>query len=377
MSSNYENIFNLYEERVKKLGYLSDKGQRNVLGYLYESALEWGFFERNKKKIVYAVLSDFKVPKGIYIYGGVGRGKTFLMDVFFDFIPFKKKIRVHFYEFMKKIHTQMNILKKTDEPLLKISKDLSKKYNLICFDEFHVSDIADAMILEKLLKYLNKNNVSFVLTSNYHPYDLYPDGLNRDSFIPAIKLISEIMEIVKIPNGLDHRRDRSDKSFNELSKNHNINSYYQFPLSNDSTLSLQRHFNRLSNAPPQSQDKITISGRKISIVAIADRVIWATFDSLCTSYRSQEEYLLLSDLFDVFILSDIPKLKPENAAAARRFMWLVDILYDRKILLIVSADASPEMLYSNGAFAKEFKRTASRLFEMQSSKYFNKKIFRR
>tara|TARA_E500000178_G_scaffold356612_1_gene436063 strand:+ start:32232 stop:33356 length:1125 start_codon:yes stop_codon:yes gene_type:complete len=370
---NKIDIFEAYETEVKKLGFFSDRGQRNVLGHLYESSIEWDRFENYRSKLALNLLTKIRTPKGLYIYGGVGRGKTFLMDIFFNHLKVSMKKRVHFYEFMRSVHAELQSLRKKSEPLKTIAEKISKNTKLLCFDEFHISDVATAMILEKLIFYLHSNNVSFIITSNFRPTDLYPDGLNREALLPAIELIKKIMVIKEIPKGVDHRRSRTDKNFLGHSRKYvDFNKHYYFPITEDSSLLLQRHFNRYSNGPAQGQDHINLSGRKIRIVALADRVVWLTFDNICSTMRAQSDYLLLSDIFKVFIIENVPRLTPEYSSAARRFMWLIDILYDRRIVLIVTAEAPADELYVEGPFSSEFSRTASRLIEMQSKSYLKR-----
>ena len=213
------NILELYEKERKKNGYSSDKGQKNVLGFLYQLIIEWEIFSEKQNKFL---LRNPLVPKGLYIYGGVGRGKTFLMDLFYKSLPIKRKLRIHLHEFMQNIQEDLVLLKGHKEPLIKISKKLARNYDLICFDEFHVQDIAHAMIFESLFRYLNEFNVSFVITSNFHPDDLYKDGLQRETFVPAILLLKTILEIIRIPDGPDHRRARFMESPNPLFQRENL-----------------------------------------------------------------------------------------------------------------------------------------------------------
>ncbi len=360
--SRYSNILELYEREKKRNGYSSDKGQKNVLGFLYQLVIEWEIFSEKKNKFL---LFNLAVPKGLYIYGGVGRGKTFLMDLFYSSLPITKKLRIHLHEFMQNIQEELILLKGHKDPLLKISKKLAQKYNLICFDEFHVQDVAHAMIFESLFRYLNEFNVSFVITSNFHPDDLYKDGLQRETFIPAILLLKTILEIIRIPDGPDHRRTRFMESSNPLFQRESLlQKKYHFPHNDKCQQILQAQFNTITNGPVQSADFITLNNRRISIVAMAENACWFKFDALCSSFRSKEEYLDLSELFKVFIIERIPILTKENLSAATRFTWFVDIIYDRKINLILSADVNLNQLFSNNIKAIDFDRTRSRLEEI-------------
>jgi len=357
-----------YDSEISRRKYILDKGQRNVVGYLDQAIDSWSNWQKQQDDLFPLFKKKLLLPNGLYIWGGVGRGKTFLMDVFFNFIPVKKKIRIHFHQFMHKVHTEMHILKDQIDPLTVVSKKISKKYNLICFDEFHVSDIADAMILDRLLKGLNNHSVGFVATSNYFPADLYPDGLHRNELLPAIKLINQITQVIKIPNGIDHRRNRSDDDFIHLAKKKSsLNSFYQFPLDTDANMALQRHFNKYADGPFDQDEKIKINNRYLPFIAKAGKAIWIDFDNLCNQYRSHNDYLVLSKNFDTILVSDVPQLSKEQSSAARRLTWLVDILYDQKVRLIMSAEVSPDELYKSGIFSNEFTRTVSRLMEMRSN----------
>lgn len=356
------NILEFYEKERKKNGYSSDKGQKNVLGFLYQLIIEWEIFSEKKNKFL---LRNPVVPKGLYIYGGVGRGKTFLMDLFYTSLPIKRKLRIHLHEFMQNIQEDLVLLKGHKEPLIKISKKLARKYDLICFDEFHVQDIAHAMIFESLFKYLNEFNVSFVITSNFHPDELYKDGLQRETFIPAILLLKTILEIIRIPDGPDHRRARFMESANPIFQRKNLlQKKYHHPHNNECQQILQAQFNAITNGPVQSADFITLNNRRISIVAMAENVCWFKFDALCSSFRSKEEYLDLSELFKVFIIERIPMLTKDNLSAATRFTWFIDIIYDRKINLILTADVDLDILFSKTIKAMDFDRTKSRLHEI-------------
>ena len=355
-----------YESEILRRGLLIDKGQRNVVGYLDHTIDNWSKWQKHQDDFFPIFKKEITLPQGLYIWGGVGRGKTFLMDVLYDFIPVKKKTRVHFHEFMGMVHNEMQILKDQINPLDKVSKKIAQQYYLICFDEFHVSDIADAMILDRLLSGLNTHQVGLIATSNYCPSDLYPEGLHRSELMPAIKLIKQITQVVKIPNGVDHRRNRSDDDFFHLAKNKsNLNSFYQYPLNNDSSMALQRHFNKFVDGHYDEDEKIIINDRSLPYIAKAGNVIWVNFDNLCNDYRSQNDYLILCKRFNTILLSDVPQMLPEQSSAARRFTWLVDILYDQKVRLIISAAVSPDELYKEGIFIDEFTRTVSRLAEMQ------------
>ena len=296
---------------------------------------------------------------------GLVEGKTFLMDLFYTSLPIKKKLRIHLHEFMQNIQEELILLKGHKEPLIKISKKLARNYDLICFDEFHVQDIAHAMIFESLFRYLNEFNVSFVITSNFHPDDLYKDGLQRETFIPAILLLKTILEIIRIPDGPDHRRARFMKSTNPLFQRKNLlQKKYHHPKMMKCQQILQAQFNAITNGPVQSADFITLNNRRISIVAMAENVCWFKFDALCSSFRSKEEYLDLSELFKVFIIERIPMLTKDNLSAATRFTWFIDIIYDRKINLILTADVDLDLLFSKTIKAMDFDRTKSRLHEI-------------
>ena len=355
-------IFSRYEIEIETNGFATDKGQKNTLSYLFEACLEWEKFQNARKKVL---IINPVTPKGLYLYGGVGRGKTFLMDLFYSTVTVEKKLRIHFHEFMQSIENKLNEISGSKEPMKKISQNLSKKYNLICFDEFYVQDIAHAMIFESLFKYLNFYNVSFVLTSNFHPDELYKDGLQRESFLPAINLLKTIMEIVKIPDGPDHRTDRDIITIENLDKNSlKKNARYLYPHNNDCQIRLQRHFNSRVNGRVQSADYLTVSNRKINIIAMAGTVCWFKFEALCSSFRSKREYLELSEIFQTFIVERIPSLTKDNLSAATRFGWFIDVLYDRGLSLVLSSSVPLANLFAEDILTIEFQRIKSRLYEL-------------
>lgn len=291
------------------------------------------------------------------MYGGVGRGKSFLMDCFFGAVPLKRKTRLHFHEFMREVHRELAGLKGTVNPLDELAKQMAKKYRLICFDEFHVADITDAMILHRLLTALFDNGVGFVTTSNFKPDDLYPSGLHRDRILPAIALLNDHLEVVNVDNGVDYRH----RTLEQL-------KLYHSPLGADADAAMRDAFDRL--AEKQDEDPILhIEAREIRARRKAGGLVWFDFKTLCGGPRSQNDYLEIATQFHTVLLSDVPHMPVRMASEARRFTWLVDVLYDRRVKLIMSAAVAPEGLYTEGPLAYEFPRTVSRLNEMQSSEF--------
>ncbi|MBP7574556.1 MAG: AFG1 family ATPase, partial [Rhodoferax sp.] len=296
-------------------------------------------------------------PKGVYLYGGVGRGKSFLMDCFFGAVPLKRKTRLHFHEFMREVHRELADLQGTVNPLDELAKQIAKKYKLICFDEFHVADITDAMILHRLLKALFENGVGFVTTSNFKPDDLYPNGLHRDRILPAIALLNERLEVINVDNGTDYRRRTMEQV-----------RLYHTPLGPEADAAMADAFEKLAES--QDEDPVLhIESRQIHARRRAGGVVWFDFKTLCGGPRSQNDYLEIASQFHTVFLSDVPAMPLRMASEARRFTWLVDVLYDRRVKLIMSAAVPPEELYTEGPLAHEFPRTVSRLNEMQSTEF--------
>lgn len=279
------------------------------------------------------------------------------MDAFYQSVPIKRKARLHFHEFMRGVHQQLNTLRGQADPLDSVAETIAQRYQVICFDEFHVSDIADAMILYKLLLGLFERGTCFVMTSNYQPHLLYPDGLHRDRILPAIRLIEERMDVLSVDAGIDYRR----RSLEQV-------PMYLTPLNEQTGAQLEAAFNRLSDSAPL-EPVLVIENRELKTVARSGSVVWFDFETLCQGPRSQNDYLELASLFQTVILSDVPKMKARDASAARRFTWLVDVLYDHNVKLIISAECLPDELYTEGPMSTEFHRTISRLMEMQSKEY--------
>ncbi|MEO8385784.1 MAG: cell division protein ZapE, partial [Betaproteobacteria bacterium] len=322
-------------------------------------------------------------PRGLYIWGGVGRGKSLMMDAFYNVATLKRKRRVHFHEFMREIHAEMRANTGTEDPLDPISDKIAKQLRLLCFDEFHVSDIADAMILARLLDMLISKGVVLVMTSNYQPDDLYPNGLQRARFLPAIALLNSELEVIEIAGKRDHRR-RILESI----------PVYHSPLSPSAEHALARAFEAMSKATFTSAGNIKIGSRDIAFQRRAKGVIWFDFDELCVKPRSQVDYLEIASHYHTVLISGVPQLHAkERADVVRRFTWLIDVMYDQRVKLIVSAEVGPELLVvdergqnasagsapntsGNDAtlmVSAEFARTASRLREMQSKDYFSRK----
>lgn len=353
------NVTEYYENALSERGFKSDEAQRQAVKRLQQFYDDWVEFRRKRSNTVKRLLSRPEIPRGVYLWGGVGRGKSFLMDAFFSNVPVVRKTRLHFHEFMRGVHRELEQVKGQQDPLDEISRRLSKRYRLICFDEFHVSDVADAMILYKLLFGLFERGTSFVMTSNYEPSTLYPDGLHRDRILPAIKLIYDRMDVLNVDSGVDYRRRALEQV-----------KCYHTPLGKDANLAIQDTFEKLSDTPAMDP-VVTIENRKIQSVKRSGSVIWFDFATLCGGPRSQNDYLELASRYHAVILSDVPKMQAKQASEARRFTWLIDVLYDHKVKLIMSAECEPEELYTQGPMSNEFHRTVSRILEMQSREYLD------
>jgi cell division protein ZapE len=291
------------------------------------------------------------------MYGGVGRGKSFLMDCFFQAVPLTRKTRLHFHEFMREVHRELQELKGIADPLDELGKRIARRFRLICFDEFHVADVTDAMILHRLLDALFRNRVSIVTTSNFHPDELYPNGLHRDRILPAIELLKAQLEVINVDAGTDYRR-RTLEDMN----------LYLTPLNESTEAALAKAFESLAEAHDEDP-KLMIEHRALQAKRRAGGVVWFDFQTLCGGPRSQNDYLELASQFHTVILSDVPEMPVRLASEARRFTWLVDVLYDRRVKLIISAAVPAEQLYTEGPLAHEFPRTVSRLQEMRSAEY--------
>jgi cell division protein ZapE len=279
------------------------------------------------------------------------------MDCFFNAVPLQRKTRLHFHEFMREVHRELAELHGIVNPVQELGRRIARRYRLICFDEFHVADITDAMILHRLLEALFENRVSFVTTSNFAPDELYPNGLHRDRILPAIELLKERLEVINVDAGVDYRQTTLQQV--EL---------YHTPLGAAADAAMERAFERLAEARDENP-VLRIEHREIRARRRAGGVVWFDFKVLCGGPRSQNDYLELSTQFHTLLLSDVPQMSPRLASEARRFTWLVDVLYDRRVKLILSAAVPAEALYTEGPLVHEFPRTVSRLREMRSPEF--------
>jgi cell division protein ZapE len=345
------------QAELARRGYAADPAQWAAIAQLQELCDGLMEFKAARSNAFKKLIHRSAPPQGLWLYGGVGRGKSFLMDCFFAALAYRRKTRLHFHEFMRAVHRELDELKGVANPLVEVAARIAKRYRVVCFDEFHVSDIADAMILERLMRALFDHGVVFVMTSNYHPSELYPDGLHRDRVLPAIDLILEHTKAVSVDAGQDYRQmtRASVRAF-------------VYPLGASTDEHMRSSFERLADTRDEDP-RLDVEGRELKALRRAGGVVWFDFKTLCGGPRSQNDYLVLAQRFHTVMLSDTPRMSAAMASEARRFVWLVDVLYDQKIKLMVSAACPAEELYTAGVMANEFQRTVSRLVEMQSEAY--------
>jgi cell division protein ZapE len=348
-----------YEAELKARGYSADPAQLRAVDALERCADGWVAYKAARSNALKKLINRPDIPRGVYLYGGVGRGKSFLMDCFYNAVPLNRKTRLHFHEFMREVHRELANLQGTVNPLDVLAQQIARKYRLICFDEFHVADITDAMILHRLLAALFENRVGLVTTSNFKPDDLYPGGMHRDRILPAIALLNANLDVVNVDNGVDYRRRTLEQV-----------KFYHVPLGAQADAEMRETFAKLA----EKQDEnplLHIEAREIHARRRAGGVVWFDFKTLCGGPRSQNDYLEIATQFHTVLLSDVPRMEIRMASEARRFTWLVDVLYDRRVKLIMSAEVAPEQLYTEGPLAHEFPRTVSRLHEMQSKEFLD------
>ena len=345
-------VTSLYQEHLAKRGFISDPAQWRAVERLQRLYEEWSADKARRSNALKRLLVKPELPKGVYLWGPVGRGKSFLMDAFFLCVPLVRKRRVHFHHFMREIHRELNAAKGNEDPIAVVAEKIAKQYRLVCFDEFHVSDIADAMILGRFLEQAMGKGVEFVMTSNYHPDQLYPNGLQRERFLPAIEFLKSRLDVVSVDNGTDYRRLKMEK----------VQVYHL------SDTPLAGIFEQLKDVEEEKQP-LDVEGRTIPYRKRAGGLVWFDFQALCGGARSYTDYVDLARRFHTVMLSGVPKLSAKQSDAARRFTWLVDVFYDDRVKLIVSAAAAPEEIFIEGEQSAEFQRTVSRLHEMQSAEY--------
>jgi cell division protein ZapE len=356
-----QDVVSLYQQSLARRGFVQDRSQWRAVERLQRLYEEWSEYKKRRSNALKRLLVKPRLPKGVYLWGPVGRGKSFLMDSFYLCVPLVRKRRVHFHHFMREIHRELDAVKGSEDPIAAVAERVSKRYRLVCFDEFHVSDIADAMILGRFLEQAMERGVEFVMTSNYAPDELYPNGLQRERFLPAIELLKARLDVVAVDNGTDYRRLKMER----------LQVYH---VGNDQAF--ERIFSDLRDVE-EERHPLDVEGREIPYRKRAGGLVWFDFSVLCGGPRSYADYVDLARRFHTVMLSGVPRLSPKNADAARRFTWLVDVFYDDRIKLVVSAEAPPEELFPQGENSAEFQRTVSRLHEMQSARYLQQERARR
>jgi len=334
-----------------------DHAQIAALERLQRLSDELATFAVARKSTLRRLFAAPDVPRGVYLWGGVGRGKSLLMDSFFATVPIRRKARVHFHAFMRDVHVSLAALKDEPDPLHKVAQQIARRSRLLCFDEFHVNDIADAMILGRLLEGLFESGVVLVTTSNYAPDELWTHGLLRERFLPAIALLKHWLDIVEVDAGVDYR----------LRTLEHVEAFH-VPAGHVADDAMVASFEAMRSGPDEARE-LTIEGRTIVAKRRAGSVAWFDFAALCDGPRSQRDYLEIARRFAVVFVSDIPRMGPQTADQARRFTWLIDILYDHRVKLVASAAVPADALYTEGHNAREFPRTVSRLTEMRTHDY--------
>jgi cell division protein ZapE len=356
-----------YLSDLQQPGFAHDPAQEAVVDHLqnlYERLVaRYGQQARTPlfKRLRGLFGPDQQEPEqGLYLWGGVGRGKTYLMDIFYESLPFEAKMRAHFHRFMRRIHQELKSLAGQSDPLQQVAERLGTEARIICFDEFFVSDITDAMILGNLLDALFRRGVTLVTTSNIVPDQLYKDGLQRERFLPAIALLNRYTKVVHVDSPVDYRLRALERA--EL---------YHWPLGEQADESLQRSFSSL--APEQTTVRedvaLEIEGRPIRARRVTEDVVWFDFPAICDGPRSQNDYIEVAREYHAVLISNVPEFTPVIDDQARRFINLVDEFYDRNVKLVLSAARPLDTLYAGGRLRFEFERTQSRLLEMQSHEY--------
>lgn len=356
-------LVEVYRQAVQKDGLQEDADQLEVIQCLQRLSAKFS----NNKTLQRSWLSrrflrrDTNSIRGLYIWGGVGRGKTYLMDLFYNNVPTTLKMRTHFHRFMQSIHGELKGMRHTTDPLEKIGRNFSKRCKLLCLDEFFVLDIGDAVILSGLFEALIENGVAIVLTSNTKPDNLYLGGIQRDRFMAAIRLINTRMEVIQIGEGTDYRLQAiSGKTL-----------YYD-SLSSDTETSMQDIFDSWSADSTCDSGPVEILGRSIQTIGHTDNIVWFDFSDICDGPRSKVDYIEIANLYRTVMISNIPVLNWKLENQARRFIELVDEFYDRAVHLVASAESQINSLYTGKRLVKEFERTTSRLHEMQTDRYLSR-----
>jgi cell division protein ZapE len=296
--------------------------------------------------------------RGLYLWGGVGRGKTHIVNALYAALPFPDKMRVHFHSFMQLVHQKLHLLGECQDPLVAVAEDLAGDARVICFDEFHVSDITDAMLLARLLETLFARGVTLVATSNIAPDDLYAGGLQREQFLPAIELIKSHTDVVHLDSGVDYRLRVLERS-----------AIYYRPLGAQAEQALSACFQALAPENVRMDAPLDVAGRDIETRAIADGIVWFDFTAICETPRSAGDYIEIARRYHTMLLSNVPVMDDEQQDRVVRFIHLVDEVYERNVNLIISAAVLPEDLYVGGHLSVRFDRARSRLTEMQSHDY--------
>ncbi len=364
----------LYKDALQRHGLQLDRAQdqavdrlEDLRNRLIDQPREFGFFTRRMLQLLPGRTTLAPV-RGLFLWGGVGRGKTMLMDLFFQSLPFPQRERRHFHRFMHEVHGELAKLKQSAHPLELVAHRMATRARIICFDELQVTDIADAMILGTLFDALFRRGVTLVATANVAPKNLYKDGLQRQRFLPAIKLIEQHTEVVHVDGAIDYRLRELRKASIYLDSK----SPADGKAPGDARSQMEQIFTAVAGEPGTMDGHVTIEHRRIKCVRQAEDVIWFEFHDLCETARSQRDYIEIASYYHTVLLANVPAFDEAAENAARRFISLVDELYDRNVNLVVSAVAPPTELYKGEKQRFEFQRTASRLAEMQSEQYLSK-----
>lgn len=353
----------IYTQRLHERGYRPDPAQLEVLVRLEDLRARLLTARAAEQSITRRLLQRLahrpaQALRGVYLWGPVGRGKTWLMDLFYYSLPFPERRRRHFHRFMHDVHAELKRLGTQDSPLEIVAERIAADTRVLCFDELFVADIADAMILGTLFDALFRRGVTLVATSNTPPQGLYREGLQRQRFLPAIALLEQHTEVVSVDGGSDYRLRQLTQAGTYLLTNRA-----------DTPARLEALFAALSQHAHWSDGTLQINERSIPVVRQSDSAVWFDFQALCAGPRSQEDYIELARLYAALVVSAVPELDETRHDETRRFIALVDELYDHNVKLVVSASAAPEQLYRAERLRFEFERTASRLIEMQSAEY--------